>query len=93
MSRSKNPRTTDLALATYLILQGHEYEMEFDRSDRHGANISAWVFNHRVEEVRSSIQEYREGSALVEPASFSRVLVTSRKEIIEFSEQLDAPSH
>jgi len=89
---SKPYRTTNLNLATYLILQGLEYELVFDRVTKSNAPIGAWVFAPN-DSTDKYVKDYNDGEALVEPKAYSRVLVTTRKEVIRFAEEADGPSH
>ena len=87
-------RTTNLNLATYLILQGFEYKLTLDRVTKMGQPIGAWVFQDGEDDsVHVRAEEYSSGHALVEPKAYSRVLVTTRKEVINFSDKADEPSN
>lgn len=72
-------RTDDLAMATYLSLEGYKHDC-LEMKDRRSAE---WVFNGDGD-LHAAAQSYQEEQALVEPLAFSRRLRRIREELYGF---------
>jgi hypothetical protein len=72
-------RTSDLALATFMNLQGHRH-LRLEMVDRRSA---CWVFSP-TEAASVSWEVYQDGDAGVEPLAYSRKLREVRDELYQF---------
>ena len=82
MSKTREPlRTQDLALATYLNLEGHQHE-RLEMIDRRAA---VWVFPG--DGCRLRAEDYHDGRAEVEPKAFATKLREVRDELYAFLRQ------
>lgn len=79
MGQMKELRTDDLAMATFLNLNGHRHKC-LEMKDRRSAQ---WVFvgNGTLDAAAS---EYHDATARVEPLAFSRELRVVRDELYQF---------
>jgi len=77
-SNKREVRTTDLTLATYLIMKGHEPEMVKQGETETGWPIGAWVF-HGGASLEGHINTYTEGHAQVEPLKFHKAIKSARR--------------
>ncbi len=80
-------RTTDLAMATYLIMQGHTASMEQVSEaigqERPNHPQGAWVFD-ATPELAEQVEAFNEGEARVEPSAFQAQLNTTRRAMFKF---------
>lgn len=81
-SRSSRPevRTTDLTLASFLILKGHSPEMRKQGETESGWPIGAWVFKGG-EELQGHVNLYSQGHAKVEPLAFHKTIKNVRRKM------------
>ena len=75
--------TTDMTLATYLIMKKYTYNLVRHGKSKSGYPIGAWVFPNG-DQLKADISLYDQGLAKVDPKSFHRSLTTTRREL--FSE-------
>lgn len=61
-------RTTDLALAAYLCVEGHR----FLRIERNNGSQFATIIFDGDDELGSDVEDYKSGNALVEPLTFQK---------------------
>jgi len=73
-------QTTDLTLATYLIVEGCEPRLVRDGTERmpNGDPKVGWQFR-KSETIESLIDEYKSDEALVEPQAFHKTLSATRR--------------
>lgn len=78
-------RTTDLAMAAYLQVQGMTPDgMEVVNRDRQGGHPQgAWVFKE-TPTLRDLVNEFNDGDALVEPDEFHRQINSTRRAMFDF---------
>ena len=87
MTRSRSKRllrTTDLVLATYLHLNGNEYELvEEDGQVRAGHPQGAWEFAE-TEHVTELVSTFNANRATVEPVQFHNATKRLRRDMFKF---------
>ncbi len=73
-------QTTDMTLATYLIVEGCDAMLVKDESERMpgGDPKAAWQFR-RSDTILGLIDEYEASEALVEPQAFHKTLSAIRR--------------
>lgn len=79
-------RTTDLTLATYLIMEGFTpdgMQVVNQRQVRPGHPQGAWVFTE-TQTLRDVVEEFNDGNAQVEPNAFQEKLNQTRREMFNF---------
>lgn len=88
MSSNGSPlKTNDLALATYLSVNGIEYELDQEKRGD-GMAVCLWIFPSS-DVSRRLLAEYVSRTASVEPNKFVRTWGVIRKEMLEY---LHAPT-
>lgn len=70
-------RTTDMALAAYLCVEGHRF-LRIER--KHGTSIATIVFDGD-DQLGVDVEEYQSGNALVEPLTFQKKVYWLRNKI------------
>lgn len=75
----KELRTSDLALATFLNLDGHSHTA-LEMLDKRAA---VWVFNGNGE-VHAAAEAYHDGTATVDPRVFMQEVREVRDELYKF---------
>lgn len=78
-------RTTDLTLAAYLHMQGHEPELvEMSGEDlKPGHPQGAWEFDE-TPALRDLVDEFEDHGALVEPQQFHTMVNKTRRDMFKF---------
>jgi len=80
---TRSRKTTDLTLASYLSLEGFEYDLVSDGQLPNGQPAGAWMFDPHPK-LTGTIEEFRNNNAEVEPQAFHRMLSRTRKELFKF---------
>lgn len=75
--------TTNLTMATYLIINGVKPELVRQGETGRGHPIGAWVFTDS-ERVGDLVEEFEDGRAKVEPQVFHRELTRTRRGLLDF---------
>lgn len=78
-SKGEELRTDDLAMATFLNMEGHAHN-RLEMKDRRSAE---WVF-YGDGDLKQIAEEYQAADGLVEPLAFSRRLRVIRDELYQF---------
>lgn len=78
-------RTTDLAMATYLTMEGFTPILVQAHGDvvKPGHPQGAWEFKE-TPTLRGLVDEFREGTACVEPDGYAKLLKQVRREMFTF---------
>lgn len=85
-------KTTNLTLATYLIINGYEPTLVGDGESGQGKAIGAWEFSD-LDEMEAGetldvlVKEYSNGAARVEPRKFHDCLTTTRRSLFRFLDE------
>ncbi len=75
--------TTDLCLATFLIMEGCEAVMYKSGERQNGYPIGGWEFDNG-DAIKQSVLEFKAGSSRVEPKAFHDRLNKCREEMFDF---------
>ena len=85
MTPSKDITTTNLTLAAYLMLIGHQGSPGVtDQRTPNGHPVGCWKFDASVQD---DIERFSEGEAKVDPIAFHRALTIARRDMIGFLEE------
>lgn len=79
-------RTSNLTLATYLVMGGHSYSIESAGTNKRGQPIAAWLFEHSAALV-TAVKEFDCYEARVEPRRFHNQMSQTRREVIDYLDQ------
>ena len=83
MEQNGSFRTSDLALATYLIMNGLDYELAEDHESEDPTCV--WVFQVAIDPRSTKlIKDYHSRTARVEPNRFVRIWGLTRSEMLKF---------
>lgn len=75
--------TTDLTLATFLLVQGNVAEKVKQGERGNGYPIGAWEFDNS-DEIKQLILDFKAGRGKVEPKEFHDCLNKCREEMFDF---------
>lgn len=79
-------RTTDLTLATYLIMEGFTpdgMQVVGQQQAKVDHPQGAWVFTE-TQTLRDLVEEFNDGNAMVEPNAFQEKLNETRRSMFQF---------
>ena len=82
MTQNGSLRTDDMALATLLVVNGLDYQLDRGQRDD-GYPICFWVFSSN-NRSRQLVEQYVSRRSRVEPNKFVRTWGVIRKEMLEF---------
>lgn len=74
---------TDLTLAAFLIMNGHEAEMFKKGETGRGYPIGGWEFES-TDALKALVMEYNQGKTSVEPRDFHNALSNTRSKLLDY---------